>query len=336
MTKSKKRKEKERKYRIFYLLLLLLVTALSLSVSSYAWFTTNRLARVDLLDVNVRAQGGVEISTDGINWKAAINVEDIVSARDNYPTSLNQIPKTLEPVSTVGEVSNGLINIFYGKVENNLNGDYILTSQKNVEEEGFDENSTGKFITFDLFFKTSESTRLYLTPESIITYGGDYSVGIENAMRVAFVNEGNTFTGDSSANIQSMMTNDSDDVYIWEPNYNKHTLSGVANAKNTYGLNIDEESLSLSYDGVKSEISSSQGIKASNAKESIYPTLFEKVNISYYTKTDFSENIEVFSLNKGITKIRVYMWIEGQDVDCENDASVGNISLNLQFSKNPA
>ena len=66
-----------------------------------------------------------------------------------------------------------------------------------------------------------------------------------------------------------------------------------------------------------------------------YPSLFEKVNIAYYTKTDFTENVEIFSLNKGITKIRVYMWIEGQDVDCENDASVGNISLNLQFSKNP-
>ena len=162
MAKSKKRKQKERKYRLFYLMLLLLITALSLSVSSYAWFTTNRLARVDLLNVNVRAQGGIEVSTDGINFKGAINVNDIVSARNTYPTSLNQIPKTLEPVSTVGNVSNGLINMFYGKVENNLNGDYILTSQKNVEKEGFDENSDGKFIAFDLFFKTSENTRLYL------------------------------------------------------------------------------------------------------------------------------------------------------------------------------
>ena len=335
MAKSKKRKQKERKYRLFYLMLLLLITALSLSVSSYAWFTTNRLARVDLLNVNVRAQGGIEVSTDGINFKGAINVNDIVSARNTYPTSLNQIPKTLEPVSTVGNVSNGLINMFYGKVENNLNGDYILTSQKNVEKEGFDENSDGKFIAFDLFFKTSENTRLYLTPQSVITYAGDYSVGIENAMRVAFVYEGNTFTGNSTANIQTMMTNNSSDVYIWEPNYNKHTSSGVANAKNTYGININEDSSYVPYDGVKNEVSTSLGIKASSAKASLYPTLFETVNISYYTKTDFSENVEIFSLNRGITKIRIYMWIEGQDVDCENDASVGNISLNLQFSKNP-
>ena len=29
------------------------------------------------------------------------------------------------------------------------------------------------------------------------------------------------------------------------------------------------------------------------------------------------------------------MWLEGQDVDCENNASVGEISLNLQLSTNP-
>ena len=108
-----------------------------------------------------------------------------------------------------------------------------------------------------------------------------------------------------------------------------------SNAKNTYGSTINEDSSFVPYDGVKNEISANLNIKASNAKASNYPSLFEKVNIAYYTKTDFTENVEIFSLNKGITKIRVYMWIEGQDVDCENDASVGNISLNLQFSKNP-
>ena len=30
------------------------------------------------------------------------------------------------------------------------------------------------------------------------------------------------------------------------------------------------------------------------------------------------------------------MWVEGQDVDCENNASIGNMSLNLQFSTNPS
>ena len=41
---------------------------------------------------------------------------------------------------------------------------------------------------------------------------------------------------------------------------------------------------------------------------------------------------KVFDIQAGITKVRIYMWVEGQDVDCENNASGGSISYNLQFS----
>ena len=41
---------------------------------------------------------------------------------------------------------------------------------------------------------------------------------------------------------------------------------------------------------------------------------------------------KIFALTAGITKVRVYMWIEGQDVDCENTASGTDISYNLQFT----
>ena len=41
---------------------------------------------------------------------------------------------------------------------------------------------------------------------------------------------------------------------------------------------------------------------------------------------------DIFTLSAGITKIRMYMWIEGQDVDCENTASGTDISFNVQFT----
>lgn len=41
---------------------------------------------------------------------------------------------------------------------------------------------------------------------------------------------------------------------------------------------------------------------------------------------------KVFSLKAGITKVRMYMWIEGQDVDCEDDASGSNIAFDLQLT----
>ena len=44
----------------------------------------------------------------------------------------------------------------------------------------------------------------------------------------------------------------------------------------------------------------------------------------------------LLNLQAGITKVRVYLWLEGQDVDCENNASVGDLAFSLQFSTNPS
>jgi hypothetical protein len=38
-----------------------------------------------------------------------------------------------------------------------------------------------------------------------------------------------------------------------------------------------------------------------------------------------------FTLPAGISKVRFYLWIEGQDVDCENNASGDAISFNMNF-----
>ncbi len=319
--KKNKKKEKKRRYRLFYLLLLLLITTLSLSVSSYAWFTTNRLVRVDLLNVNVRAQGGIEISVDGTNWKSSVSVDDIITASDTYPTNTNQIPQTLEAVSTVGKIDNGKIAIYHGNAVNNAAGNYVLETTRSIEVASAGENSTGKFITFDLFLKTNNNTQLYLTPESNATYGGDKSVGIENAVRFAFIEEGTTFTGAPLGTIQSMTTSDQSKVHIWEPNYD---------------MNITSPSEPLNYDGVLNEIPKIAGVTTNNASENKYPMYFQRVNIDYYTKNNFDNNVQIFSINSGITKIKVYMWIEGQDVDCENNAAIGNVALNLSFSTNPA
>ena len=50
------------------------------------------------------------------------------------------------------------------------------------------------------------------------------------------------------------------------------------------------------------------------------------------TTDDDSNLVKVFSLQEGVTKVRVYMWVEGQDVDCENAASGAFISYKIGFT----
>lgn len=332
--------ERRKKKRLLLILIYFFFTAILLSSSTYAWFTANRVVTVNTLNVHVAASGGIEISADGSNWKSIIQIEDLTNVHDTtYPTSVNQIPYLMEPVSTGKEIdsSTGFLKMFYGVTNNNLDGDYILTATRSVEEESNGEESTGKFIAFDLFFRVNKDTEIYLTTNSGATYQGDLDTGIANATRIAFVNEGTLPTGSSILDIQSLKNATTATTYFWEPNYDVHTDAAVSNAFDVYGITTTTTNgTAIPYDGVINEISANDNILLSNAKSSYYANLFKTVNIDYYTISDFSEFKKVFTLPNGITKVRVYMWIEGQDVDCENNASYGDLTFNVQFSVNPS
>ena len=61
-------------------------------------------------------------------------------------------------------------------------------------------------------------------------------------------------------------------------------------------------------------------------------TKFQDVTPTIKTTDSFADNQNLFTLKAGITKIRIYMWVEGQDVDCENNASGGEINFDLKIS----
>ena len=161
-------KEKRRKKRIRHLLILLFLTSLYLSTAAYSWFSTNRTVYISELSIKVQAQGGIEISADARNWSTRINQADIINANTTYNNSINQLPMTMEPVSTGKVVSNGKLQMYYGYTENN--GDnYILLATQDEEKEGVED---GKFMAFDVFLKTENETRLYLSNASGASYQG--------------------------------------------------------------------------------------------------------------------------------------------------------------------
>lgn len=312
------------------IMILLLVTIL-LIASSYAWFTSNQTVTVSSLDVSVEAKNGLQISVDGTNWKSIIQNEDLANASATYASNTNQIPEQLEPVSTIGQTdaSTGFMNMYYGTVDPDDDGNYILAAVKDTETKG----TNGKFIAFDLFFKVEQDTPVYLSTNSNVEYtAGKADLGLQNAARVAFVDEGNLPSGSTVSAIQGLKG--AINTYIWEPNYDVHTPAAVSNAYDTYGIETTTSGADvLSYDGIKAEFAKEVGVKLlreSNA--ATHSDLFATVTPNYKTVKDFSSNVSLFTLTKGVTKMRIYMWIEGQDVDCENNASGANISYNLQIT----
>lgn len=322
--------------RLFYLLILLAFTGIMLSTTTYAWFTTNRIVTVGNIDVKVQTEGSLEISADGSDWKALVDYNNIISVHDtSYSTSVNQLPSYIKPVSTVGNLdANGFMQMYLGIITDDREQNYNLTSEHQTDREEHGDDGEGSYIAFDVFLRTTDSKDLYLTSDSKVFYNGN-STGTENATRVAFIVEGNVEDGTNLGTIQRLFTTNTNNVHIWEPNYNTHTEHGIENARLVYGITTTEtDTNALPYDGIKAEFT--EQIKIQDANKTLYPSYFASVNPEIKTTKDNTAYQRLFTLERGITKVRIYMWLEGQDVDCENKASVANLTLALQFSTNPS
>lgn len=326
----KQNRRKRKKYRLLILLLLLFGTGIMLATSTYAWFTANKTVSIGTLEVQIEAKNGIQISADGTNWKSIVQKTDLTSASTTYGAAKNQLPDVLEAVSTGGVVNNdGQLPMYYGNIGTNAEGNYILTATKETDTNG----ETGKYIAFDLFFKVDKETDIWITPTSGVKTTDVTDTGIKNASRIAFVVLGNTTAGDTVANIQALNKGTASSTYIWEPNYNIHTPAGIANARGVYGkVDVTADHAILPYSGVISEINDSDNILLGNATQTDDAAKFKDVTITYKTKANFTHYIPAFKLSNGITKVRIYMWVEGQDVDCENNASNGNINFDLQIT----
>lgn len=334
MTKKEARRSRKRRRKLFLALIMILLLVATLGTATYAWFTANRTVTVEAINVNVSTSQGLQISVDAANWKSIVTNSDILAA--SWDGINNQIPNgsgnTMVPVSTAGitDTTTGYMKMFRGTVETNAStGDNILSAVATVEDGSGTAKNQGDFVVFDLFFQSTEAQTVYLTSNSSVVYAGTDDKGIQNAARVAFVDEGNVAYASTPASAQALHGGTL--RMIWEPNYDVHTASGVANASSVYGITTSLTGGSkLAYVGVKAPIAAANAI----ALDSTNSTYFQSVTTTGSVAAGIPTNsyISAFQVAAGITKIRIYMWIEGQDVDCEDHASGSSLTYNLQFS----
>lgn len=149
---------------------------------------------------------------------------------------------------------------------------------------------------------------------------------IDNAVRT----EGDTDTAKFIAFDLFFKVNAATPIYL-------QAGSGVANAKDVYGITTTAANGALvPYAGIKGAITKAEDILLGEATQEKHEDKFTTVTPGKTSTAAFPANIELMTLNKGITKVRIYMWVEGQDVDCENNASGGNINFDLKISTNAA
>lgn len=297
-----------KKKKVIISFIMLLITAIALTTAGYAWFTANTKVELGGLDVNVQASNGIQISVNGSNWQSTLTTEELKAA--SYTGSTNQFPANpLSPVSTAGLTTNGKLDMYLGE----LNDDGSINLTKQTDAQG----TEGKYIAFDLFVRATSANSVKLLDTSNVSaykvVGDTLSdKGLKYSARVAFVNLGvasdNNFATAAALNTTSPVVN------IWEPNADQHTANAIGSG---------------SVAGTKY---SYLGAKAAGENITINDSNYFSAATTLQSNVGAVPTGEMFSVNPGINKIRIYIWIEGQDVDCENSASLGSgirVLLNL-------
>ena len=330
--------------RLLFLLVAFILTLIGLSTSTYAWFTSNYTVSVQEIDVNVSSGSGIQISTNAETWKSMITISDI--KEHAYSNAVNQVPTSeneVNPVSTVKALyeaattkSSGL-HMFKGTiVSDETDGTNYLNSASETD------GSNNDYVAFDLFlkidFKGAATKQVYLTSNTGIT-GGTTDTDIEYAGRMGFVVQGYAETTDSISTITNLKAASTDNpakpIVIYEPNYDVHTANGLVNGRDVYGITrqASGNAQPATMYGVKAAFEYNPQVSGSGtALNSTDSNKFDLVTPDIATTAGNASNTSFLSLPVGITKMRVYMWVEGQDIDCENTASGGQIKFNLGFT----
>ena len=317
--------------RIVIISILLVFLLTFLIGATYAWFSQNEEVTATDISLRVRTVQYLEVSTDAKSWYQQITLQEVVNA-DYDVDRHNQTPTAFQPVSTTGSITDGNLNMFVGNsVLDSTNtsptyGSWVMTTKRTIDGDG----DVGHYLVFDMYIKNTFSKVLYLGHDSYVGVKTGSDPGIANTLRLGFVYEGTT-SSESTSTIQSLKTSNANNVVIWEPNYNKHTNAAIEIARSRYGKTLTNDMANyVSYLGVKDEITTPVPITSTDSN------YFGEVNHIVRTDSEFrdsdSDNLYLFDLPAGYSKIRIYAWIEGQDVDCINDLNGSNFIFNLNFA----
>ncbi len=321
---------------------IILLAGVLLIFSSYAWFSHNLIVKIKTFRMVVSRNSGLEISFDGINFgrELEISADTLIDELvKTYPNNTSQWSDMgLRPVSSNGITNHNsrYFNIFfsgngvqYDSID--LEDGYIYTEVA-AEDERRRYNS---FIAFDLFFKNDTGSpvddNVYLTEDSQITIeetADEEMVGLLNSIRVGFVKVG-TVPLDASVNeIQNMSCNNNCYSLIYEPYSTAHTNLSIERASK-YGVNlVDGEYFdTYAFQRPGGPIYVENTVSGSPNLDLTYFQLQE-------TMTENESDQPLFTVPNGITKTRIYLWVEGQDIDSlETDSSGADLEVSIGFIK---
>lgn len=293
---------------------MLIVSAIVLTSSTFAWFSMSKEATVEKMDLTVSSPEGIQISANASAWTASLTNDDFFNEESTsrykaYDGNTNLMPKDLIPVSSYfGEYKDGAANFFKATLDDT--GYATVTA---VEQTAGNDDVAG-LVAFDIFFKVANETKVYFGTSE---FTDESSSDILTALRVAFSEMGNT-SSTVAADAISCKSPAADKSYMYEVDTENRSADAVTNGNST------------GYIQTKYVGSTQASFNVSADK--ILTNGFCKEAACTEIKSTAADTDKSFTLQAGVTKMRIYIWVEGNDIDCRNSVAGAALSVALKFT----
>ena len=311
--------EKQMRRRTFAYLWLFLGMMAMLVSSSFAWFTISGTPRVSDMAVYANAPAGLELATD---YAAP---DDLWGQNISFPELISDV-SPLRPV-TWSDKEQCFKAIRYGLDGRQTNRWRTLTDQDNANKTGDNQY----YVFGDFYARTDTACKVSLADAIELNNGvngaGTYVIGapVWNPAKGAHENTG--YGAEYAVRIGFMVTQVDPDTgvgigesefYIYEPNADTHVDRTVQY--------LDTSSI----DGTETLVSRNRLLVQSTS--SWLETTPVQKDATIKKLGQFTTNAELFTLEVGeIAHIRMYIWVEGQDLDCYGLPEDASLFANIQF-----
>jgi len=314
---NKKAILKEKKSQTFILFWILLALLILLVTATYTWFGLTSVPRVNDMAIHAVASTGLEIATSyNGEYGQVIDFAQVVS--ETYP---------LKP-ATWSSQTDSLYAVTYGR-DGRMRDDYKLLYD-NLNSNTFTNN--GYYVKGTIYARTMTPCKMRLS-EAVEVDGGisgagtyvvgtpvwdsnvggnvDGGQGAQESIRVGLrITPINTETGVEQSN--------GSEFFIYEPNCDVH-IDGTTGYTETENMN---GGIGLIDAGHIIRQTESSWINAAPALRSV----------TIKTLGQFLDDTTLYDFTApGCVKIDIYVWLEGQDVDCDNTIEKAQIIANMQF-----
>jgi hypothetical protein len=351
--RSTKRKRKwkniERKINSRLLVLTTFFSGVILIIASYAWLSQTLNVQIKFFNLVVSSNNGLFISLDGIDYSDAVEISTnsiISDLTDTYPNHTNQwAAGGLWPVSTNGlkSTNNEKFEIYAGEVSRRKGKNQRRYLNTRILPEN-NPSPLNSFIAFDIFLKnvsgSPKNDNLYFNNDTTIDFAEGTTDeiktslrGVMNSMRFGVVRIGSVPTKTDVRVIQNLTCNNNCQMLIYEPNSVAHSTDAILKA-GAYNVILTDGVYSPTY----AVISEGDYLDHVNGQEGSGVPLDTNHFTLQKTITEANFGTPIFTLPNGVTKLRLYVWIEGQDMDSlETSESKGaDLYLGIGFEKDLA